>query len=458
MSVNELKQERELIFNQLYNYKIPKRLISQVAFDQVFVMEYGDIDKVQGQYDFSLLETPANELCDKVYSDTCPIKGGGVSARFASGIQLIGSQSFQMGGDGFIQHPNVEGMNVEDYPELIEDPLATIVEKIIPRLFNGINLDDTYNTMRNIDMSKLAISYDTNVLSSIIRKLVEKNGYYTPPQGVNGFTAAPFDFLADQLRSFTGISMDLKRNRSKLEDACEALYPLMFKLGMPSNVSHLGLVNTPLHMPTYMREKDVRDLWLPTYKRLCQQYAALGVRINAFCEDNWERYLDLLLELPAGIQLRFEYGDIKKIKEKLGKKFIIGTNYPIMMLKHSTRQECIDKAKEIMDDTMSGGGVIFGFDKGSYTLSNINMDNLNAVLETVRDYGVYENAGEQSCVTPLNSENFKSDNSLDTTIQSKYTFNWDEFNRNYPYAPEKVKERFRKLDEETIKYYIRLLV
>lgn len=95
MSVSNLKQERDLIFDQLYTYKIPKRLISQVAFDQIFVMEYGGIDKVQGQYDFSLLKKPAEELCDYFYSDTCPIKGGGPSSRFASGIQLTGSTSFQ---------------------------------------------------------------------------------------------------------------------------------------------------------------------------------------------------------------------------------------------------------------------------------------------------------------------------------------------------------------------------
>ncbi|MFZ7130840.1 MAG: uroporphyrinogen decarboxylase family protein [Eubacteriales bacterium] len=457
MNVLELRQERELIFDQLYSYKVPKRLISRVVLNQIFVMQYGEVPIVDSQYNFSLLEKSARELCEIIYSDTCPIQGGGVTSRFASGTQLIKSKTFQMGKDGFIQHPNVVGMEPNNYDSLINDPFACLVDIVIPKLYGGINPNDAITTLRNISMSKMSIDYDSGVLANFISKLVEEKGYYTPPRGINGFTAAPFDFLADQLRSFSGISMDIRRNPNKVRDACEALYPLMFKLGIPSKISHLGLVNTPLHMPTFMREKDVRDLWLPTYKRLAEQYAALGIRINAFCEDNWDRYLDLLLELPAGIQLRFEYGDIKKIKDKLGKKFIIGTNFPINLLKHGTKQECINKAKEIMDDTMDGGGVVFGFDKGNFVLSNVNIENLNAVLETVRDYGVYCNAGEPSCVAPLNSEKFEYDIAQDEVIASKYTFDWNEFEKDYPYAPEITRKRFQKFDEDTMKYYLTLL-
>jgi hypothetical protein len=75
----------------------------------------------------------------------------------------------------------------------------------------------------------------------------------------------------------------------------------------------------------------------------------------------------------------------------------------------------------------------------------------------VRDYGVYENQGEQGCVSPLNSEGFVFDQTQDEVIKSKYTFDWNEFKKQYPYAPDSVKKRFQKFDEETMKYYLRLL-
>lgn len=458
LETNQLKKERQLIHEQLYSYKIPNRLIVSASFNQIYCMQRKGIDTIHGQYDFSLIEESARELADLVYSDTCPIAGGGVSSRFASNIQLSGSRSFRMGADGYIQHPEVSAMEGNEYDELIADPYAFIVEKVVPRLYEGFDPGKAVESMRNFKMADMAREFDSNTLSSFISKLVQEKGYYTPPKGANGFTAAPFDFIADQLRSFSAISVDIRRNQNKLIDACEAIYPLIFKLGLPANPSYLGLVNTPLHMPMFMREKDVEKLWLPTYKRLCEQYAALGIRINAFCESDWTRLYDMLLELPSGIQLRFEYGDIKQIKDKLGKKFIIGTNFPLSMVKYATKQECIDKAKEIMDDTMDGGGILFGFDKGNFTVNDINLENYAAILNTVRDYGIYQNSGQQGCVAPLNTENFELETTREDLIKSKYTFSWEEFKKNNPFAPEEVKDRFRKFDEETIKYYFRLLV
>ena len=44
-------------------------------------------------------------------------------------------------------------------------------------------------------------------------------------------TDAPFDFIADLLRSFTGMMMDIRRVPDKVEAACEAILPLMVKAG-----------------------------------------------------------------------------------------------------------------------------------------------------------------------------------------------------------------------------------
>ncbi|MFZ7120519.1 MAG: hypothetical protein ACOWWH_06180 [Eubacteriaceae bacterium] len=47
----------------------------------------------------------------------------------------------------------------------------------------------------------------------------------------------------------------------------------------------------PLHMPTFMREKDFAKYWWPTFKKLCDDHASVGIRTQIFCEDDWRDIL-----------------------------------------------------------------------------------------------------------------------------------------------------------------------
>lgn len=59
--------------------------------------------------------------------------------------------------------------------------------------------------------------------------LIQKFGYY-PGSPVGSFSCAeaPLDFVADQLRSFSGMSIDLRRSRNLVKEACEVVLPLVF--------------------------------------------------------------------------------------------------------------------------------------------------------------------------------------------------------------------------------------
>lgn len=458
IDVKALQDERISIFTDFYNNTLPKRLPVTFNLPFLLIAEYFQIDLIKSQFDLTQLADVAEKVTELIYSDTCPVGGVGIASRLPAFYQLLDSQSFVMAPSGVMQHPEVVGMMPEEYDALIADPYACIIEKVIPRQYKALGLDDPIRMAKAVHMAITSKNNDAADMGPALKKLIDEKGYYPgPPRGSGGFTAAPYDFLADQLRSFSGISMDIRRNRSKVLEACEALYPLMFKMGLPSNPSPLGSVSTPLHMPTYMREKDFVEVWLPTYKRLLEQYAALGVRVSPFCEHDWTRYLDILSELPAGTALRFEYGDPKLIKDKLGKKFYIGGLFPINLMKTGTKQECLDKAKEILDIMMPGGGYTFGLDKAPFILQDVNLENYNAVAEFVRDYAVYPNAGE-SFGTPLNSEGFTFDANITKPLESKWLFNWDEFKSKYPYTPDESKEKFQSLDDSLFRFYMNLVI
>ncbi|AKL96840.1 putative uroporphyrinogen-III decarboxylase [Clostridium aceticum] len=451
--VKALQQERISIFRDVYDNKIPKRVPVNISLPFEPIAEFGGIDLVEAQWHPTLIEEAVDRLCQTLYSDICP---NGGSLRYPSFYQTLESQSFVMGSNGFFQHPEVEGMLPEEYDYLIEKPYDCLLEKVIPRQYKAVNLNDPINTAISISKSLLGYRNDFMETGMITAKMVERYGYYTGvPVTAGGFTEAPFDFLADQLRGFKGVSMDVRRMPEKVAEACEALYPIVLKKGMPKTISNYASVFLPLHMPTFMREKDFAKLWWPSFKKLLDEYASMGIHCRIFCEDDWTRYLDYLYELPTDTIMMFEYGDPKLIKEKLGKKHIITGLYPLTMLKTHTKQQCVDKAKEMIDILAPGGKYIFSLDKNPLSIRDINMENFCAVTECVRDYGVYSNPSEIAGMQ-FNKKDYKALPSR--KIESKYYRTWEQYKAQNPSVSDFGAEKLQGFEDTLFQYLMFLLL
>lgn len=456
-NVKTLQEERKQLFNDFYNNRLPKRMPIQIQVPHTIMGAVGKISAFEYQYNFGLLRDAADNICMSLNSDTCPIIGVGHNARVPAYYHFMASNNFQMGANGQMQHPEVSGMTAEEYGALIADPYAFMLETAIPRHYEKLSLDKPIERTLALNAAQSAVQKLTGQMGQTLRYLIERYGYYPgAPLGSGGFVAAPFDFLSDQLRGFSGISMDLRRHKSHIKEACEALLPLMYRFALPPNPHPEGFIGNPLHMPPFMRPKDVEELWFPTYKKLLEQLAARGARVRAFCEGDWTRYLDLLRELPAGTILAFEYGDPKLFKEKLGDKFILVGFYPLALLKTGTPQQCIDKAKELLDIMLPGGGYLFNFDKAPMAAEDMNLDNLYALTDFLRDYAVYDNAGTPYGMA-LNTENYCVDPSIET-FDSKYAFDWKAHKEKYPLTPEGARSFLDTTYNQSFRDNILLLV
>lgn len=455
-----LQQERSQLYSDFYHNKMPGRMPMGINLGQHLVAEYGGQNLFDFQFDYSKMAEPAKALCEKIYSDSCLVLPANfLLSRTPSMYQLYGSQSFVMGHGGFVQHPEVVGMKDDEYGQLIEKKFDFLVETVIPRQHKNLDPKNPILMAASIQMGIQALKNDEAAFIPTFFELIQTHGYYPgSPLGSFNFTEAPLDFIADQLRSFSGISMDIRRHRSQLKEAADAIMPLLYHWGLPGNIHPEGSVFIPLHMPTFMREKDFVEVYMPSYKAMLQQYAAVGARPNMFCEDDWSRYLDILLsEIPAGSQLAFEYGDPQTIKDKLGKKFFITGLFPSSSLKTDTPQQIVDRAKKFLDIMLPGGGYIFGFDKNPLTLKEVNLESLAALTEFVRDYAKYDNPGEPFG-TVLNSEGFVFDENIVPKPRSQYLFNWDAFKEKYPLTPDFARDNFERFSKETFDFYMNLLI
>ena len=418
---DELREERGKLFNDFYNNIVPERMPVTMTVPLFLVAQLKGIDPRAFQYNYGMLTDAVLDVIGSIYSDSCPFNPVTVTSRPPMYYKLLGSQSFKMSESGFVQHPEVVGMLETEYDELISDPVRCTMQHVLPRQYCNLDLEkDPYKAMIAFSMSDMSSAQDLSSMIPAIGVARKRYGYYAgAPAGSGGFTAAPLDFIADQLRSFSGMSTDLRRNRSKVREACERLLPFMFKVGMPKNPHPEGAVGIPLHMPPFMRTKDAEELWFPTFRKMLEQFAARGSRASLFVESDWTRFIDCLYELPSSTVLKCENGDPKEFKDRLGDKMILSAMYPLSIVKNGTIQDCTDKAKELLDIMLPGGGYIFNFDKVPLTLGDVNMENYAALSEFLHEYARFD-APSTHYGMDLNSEKYTADISFDEPLDSVY--------------------------------------
>lgn len=90
-------------------------------------------------------------------------------------------------------------------------------------------------------------------------------------------------------------------------------------------------------------------------------------------------------------------------------------------------------------------------------LSDVKFDNYCAVMEFVRDYSQYDNAG-QSYGMKINEENFTFDSSIFDQVQSKYLFDWNGYKDEYSLTPDFAKDFYKSYDKKIIGELLSLLV
>lgn len=296
------------------------------------------------------------------------------------------AKSFVQSKEGFVQHPEVHSMEDDEYDELIADVPAFLAGKCLPRLYKVFDKPEPYRSMA-LARGMMSLNRTFGPYNAAMDQLLEEEGLFVLTAAS---AEAPFDFLADLLRSFTGISKDVRRMPEKVIEACEALLPLMIQKAVVAPPTVDAMVFMPLHMPPYISDKVFDKMYWPTFAKMVDILTQKGYYLYIFFEGDWTRYYDHLATLPEKRILgRFEYADPKAIKDKIGDKMALTGFYPVTLLAHGTESECIDKTKELVDILAPGGGYMFGFDKITTTIKDIQVNHLNAVNRYVRENGTY---------------------------------------------------------------------
>lgn len=205
-----------------------------------------------------------------------------------------------------------------------------------------------------------------------------------------GFSGAPFDMIGDMLRGTEGVMLDMFLRPEKLHEAMERLVPIALTEAIANaDASGCPIVMMPLHKGTggFMSNKQFETFYWPTFRKLLMGMIEEGLVPMPFAEGDYEPRLEIIKDLPrSSVIWWFEHMDMAKAKSVLGDTACIAGNIPVTALCTSTPEDVKERCRRLIETCGPGGGYIL---TGSASMDRGNVDNLRAVMDAAKEYGVY---------------------------------------------------------------------
>ena len=146
----------------------------------------------------------------------------------------------------------------------------------------------------------------------------------------------------------------------------------------------------PLHkgLDGFMSLAQFKTFYWPTLKRLIEDLIAADCTPYVLWEGDVSSRLETIGDIPKGKAVyTFERTDIFRAKEILGDVVCVKGNVPLSMLKTGTPGEVKEYCRKLIDVVGRNGGFIMD---ASTVVDDARPENLKAMFETTREYGVYK--------------------------------------------------------------------
>jgi uroporphyrinogen-III decarboxylase len=259
-------------------------------------------------------------------------------------------------GHQYVEPPDEDGayMRADEYDLLIESPTEYLASVWLPRVAKPITplgKSSTYDSNMTWLKGGIAmVMYDTAWGKA--NELLRTDCGCVP--AIAGILKAPFDILADKLRGFRQVCIDVRRRPEKVEKACEALMPHMLQNAIYTSDPDKQLpVTVWLHRGTYFSDDMYERFFWPTFRTIIEELQE----------------------------------DIFRAHKALGHKFCISGGIPNDLLAFGTPEEVKDYCRKVIEGVAGNGGYIM--DAGAIIQSDAKADNIKAMTESVMEYGTY---------------------------------------------------------------------
>ncbi|MFW9829855.1 MAG: uroporphyrinogen decarboxylase family protein [Candidatus Thorarchaeota archaeon] len=241
-----------------------------------------------------------------------------------------------------------------------------------------------FNNYKMSDMMKLR-----KIAPKIVEYTIKWWEHYQVPTFNDGAGSTVFDLLST-FRGSTNFMKDIYRYKDKIIEICDKYtddFIRMGEYGITQSQGKTLLVGAVRASADFISIKHFEELFWPYFKKTVSTYVKKGYIIQMHMDTDWTDRLHYLLELPKGkIYLHMdERTDIFKAKEILGGHICIEGNLKPSLFTIGTPNMIEKQVKKIIDECADGGGLIVG----SEIPDNAKLENLKALCDTCKSYGLY---------------------------------------------------------------------
>jgi hypothetical protein len=285
-------------------------------------------------------------------------------------------------------------MRADEYDELIDDPTGFLFNVWLPRIANDVaRLGEPATFRNNLSFLKggMAMLSYFNAFGTQNARLRSESGTVS---AIAGIFKSPFDIIADKLRGYVGLTMDMFERPEKVLAAAEALMPHLLHVGLttadPSKNVPIGFWMHRGCVPFITPEQFKSHYW-PTLKPIIEAFWARGHQTLFYAEGDWNAHLDSFAELPdRSVVYHVDRADIFEVHRKLGHKFCLSGGIPNVLLSYGTPTEVRAHCRKVIDGVARDGGYIM--DASAIMQDDTSIDNVRAMTEFTREYGVYSSS------------------------------------------------------------------
>ena len=302
-------------------------------------------------------------------------------------------------------------MKADEYDQLIDDPTAFLYTVWLPRVSREVTAagqPTTYRSHVALTRSAMAMLQYFHDFGPQVEALRTECGTVS---AIAGILKAPFDILADKLRGYIGLTMDMVTQPSKVLAACEALMPHLYNVAIttadPTGTVPVGFWMHRGCLPFVSKGQFESHYW-PTVKPIIQELWRNGHQTLMYAEGDWNAHLASFAELPdASVVYHVDRGDIFEVCDAIGDRFCLSGGIPNVLLSHGSADDVRACVKKVIDGVARDGGYIL--DASAIMQNDTRADNLRALTDFAREYGVYSSsasspyqaaAGEGHAISP----------------------------------------------------------
>jgi len=305
----------------------------------------------------------------------------------APGIDIPPDTGFQ-----YLEPPEEQAfMQPDEYDPLIEDPTGFLFNVWLPRVSaDVVPTGEPTSYRHNLSFLKggMAMMSYFNAFGTQNARLRAESGTVS---AIAGILKAPLDILADKLRGYVGLSMDLFERRDKVLAACEALMPHLTHVALsgadPEKQVPIAIWMHRGCVP-FVSFEQFENIYWATLKPIIQEIWARGHQVLFYAEGDWNVHLKSFAELPdASIIYHADKGDVFEIHRVIGHKFCISGGIPNFLLGYRSPEDVRDYCKKVIDGVARDGGYIM--DASAIIQNDARVENIKAMTEFTREYGVY---------------------------------------------------------------------